>query len=294
MFWTCNFSDGSQGLGPMFAISRLLNGLPEAKFVPGFNARFITELFDKYKIRLGTRCSAIFTNPVTLIGMIPQCLSPRGTYREGTSTIAWLLMRWGGKTIETNSGSAFQRARMALPNAMLEELMFEIVARTAAYDAKKYGDKREIILLDGTTFTLADTEKKQKRFPQPTVQKEGSGFPIPRALFLVMYYTDMKEAMTNNTNSGKETGENARFRSIVHKLRANQILVADALHCCYWQVAWCLERGVDVVIRLHRGREASMDNCTPFEPGDTEWRWSKPEKPDWMNETDYQKLPPRQ
>jgi len=93
-----------------------------------------------------------------------------------------------------------------------------------------------IMLADGTTVTMADTEENQEAFPQQSCQQEGLAFPIARLVVLLSLATAMTTGMAMAPYSGKETGELALLRELFDQLDSNDVLLADKLYCAYGPV----------------------------------------------------------
>ncbi len=81
-------------------------------------------------------------------------------------------------------------------------------------------------LLDGTGLSMTDTAENQARFPQPSRQAEGAGFPQLR-LCVVLYL-------------------------------AKGALLADALYADYFQVAQLIEARFGVLLLQHGSRHTDF------------------------------------
>jgi hypothetical protein len=92
--------------------------------------------------------------------------------------------------------------------------------------------------------------------------------------------------------AGKETGETALLRKLLDRLERGDILLADRYYCSYFVIALLLELGVDFVVRLHQRRTADFRRGRRLGPGDHLVEWQRPEKPDWMDQATYDRMPP--
>src|SRR5262249_47187994 len=127
----------------------------------------------------------VFTLRLTFECFVWQMLKPKTSCREIVRQIQALL-RLHGRSLIDESDSAYVQARKRLPQQRLESAL----AGTAhAADQRAGGNGclagRPVKVVDSSTTQLADTPENQKRFPQPSSQKEGCGFPVIRFLALM-------------------------------------------------------------------------------------------------------------
>jgi hypothetical protein len=90
---------------------------------------------------------------------------------------------------------------------------------------------------------------------------------------------------------GKQTGEAALFRVLLDDLQPGDVLVADRYYCSYWIVALALALGVHVVFRKHQLRHTDFRTGRRLGRNDHVVSWTKPPRPTWMAEADYEGLP---
>ena len=90
---------------------------------------------------------------------------------------------------------------------------------------------------------------------------------------------------------GKETGETSLLRSMLDRLNAGNVLLADSCYCSYFMIALLMERGVDVVFRQHQRRDTDFHKGKHLGHKDHTVRWSKPIRPTWMDQETYDRLP---
>ena len=90
---------------------------------------------------------------------------------------------------------------------------------------------------------------------------------------------------------GKETGEMALLRELLGRLNPGDILLADRYYCSYFMICLLLAAKVDFVTRLHQRRTADFRRGTRLGPGDHMVVWSRPPKPEWMDQATYEQMP---
>jgi Transposase DDE domain len=67
--------------------------------------------------------------------------------------------------------------------------------------------------------------------------------------------------------------------------------VADRYYCSYWLIALAQARGVHVVFRQHQLRRTDFRRGRRLGRNDHVVTWSKPQRPQWMDEASYAELP---
>jgi hypothetical protein len=146
-------------------------------------------------------------------------------------------------------------------------------------------------LVDGFTFTMPDTPANQAAYPQHTAQKPGLGFPIARACAIVSLATACLLDLAVGPYSGKETGETALLRSLLGSFSAGDLLVADRCYCSFLMIALLGQRKIDVCARLHQKRHADFRRGRRLGPDDHLITWTRPPRPEWMDEATYAAIP---
>jgi hypothetical protein len=179
-----------------------------------------------------------------------------------------------------------------LSEAALHELAIEIGAEVEQQAPAAWLWKgRHAKLVDGFTFTMPDTKANQAAYPQPTTQKRGVGLPIARACAILSLATACLLDLALGPYSGKETGETALLRSLLESFSAGDLLVADRYYCSFLMIALLGQRGIDVCARLHQRRRADFRRGRRLGPDDHLITWTKPPRPEWMDEATYAAIP---
>ena len=83
---------------------------------------------------------------------------------------------------------------------------------------------RHVKLVDGFTVSLPDTEANQAEYPQSRSQQAGVGFPLARCVVLLSLATGMVADLEIGPYAGKETGETALLRNLLHRLWAKALI----------------------------------------------------------------------
>ncbi len=289
-----SFYHGRESLPQRFRLVLLsvlqANGLP---FSEVLTEGEIEEAFDEEDSWFAQEDDNIFTPAVTLWAFLSQVLH-KGEQRSGlaaVSRVLVLLVALGRKPCAKNSG-AYCKARAKLPEKVIERLTLEVAQGCEKAVPRGWlWHGRHVKLVDGTTVSMPDTEANQEEYPQPAIQEEGLGFPIARLVVLLSLATAMVSGMAIGPYKGKQTGEMALMRQLLDQLDRNDILLADRYYCSYFMIALLLSRKVALVARLHHLRKTDYQRVQRLGKNDYLVTWTRPIKPDWMDEETYNQMP---
>jgi hypothetical protein len=184
------------------------------------------------------------------------------------------------------------RARAKLSEAALHELSCEVAAETeAAAEAEWLWKSKHAKLIDGFTFTMPDTPANQAEYPQQKSQKPGVGLPIARVVAILSLATGCVMDLALGPYAGKQTGEPALLRELFGRLGAEDIVVADRYYCSFMMIALLLAQGTQVCVRKHQRRHSDFRRGRRLGKYDHLIVWTRPARPEWMDEATYQKIP---
>jgi hypothetical protein len=269
----------------------------------------ILEIFDQEEISFGEEEDAVYTPVVTLWGLLSQVFfkAEQRSCLAAVVRIAALWLSLGRRVSSTNTG-AYCRARRKITGDVLRAISRAITTQALAPGDSATGESARqppdagigpaseytggrLVMVDGFTVTAADSEANQAEYPQNPAQKEGLGFPILRGVVLICLRTGLLLDAEVGPYSGKGTGETALLWKLLDTLRAGDILVADSYYCTYWLLAECRRRGIQVVMRNHHMRDDSPVDARRLVKGQCLATWSRPQRPDWMDQVTYQQMP---
>lgn len=126
----------------------------------------------------------IFSLRLTFECFVWQVLKPATSCREVVRAVQAFFKVLGLGPVDEAS-SAFVQARQRLPTERLERAL----VATAQVADRRVGEQsrlngRPVKVADCSTTQLPDTQRNQKRYPQPSSQKPGCGFPVLKFLVL--------------------------------------------------------------------------------------------------------------
>lgn len=150
---------------------------------------------------------------------------------------------------------------------------------------------RDVKIADGATCSMPDTPANQEAYPQSTSQEPGLGFPILRLLAVFSLATGVVLDMRFCRYAGKYQSELGMLRQLWDLFAAGDIVLTDRYLCSWFEIATLRHRGVDVVMRLHQGRNADFRRGQRLGCDDHVVEWIKPQRPDWMDKETYAALP---
>jgi len=234
-------------------------GLPFSQVLP---AETMEAVFRKHKSLFGR--GAIYSTAIVLwafLRQVLQCGKMAACQAAVASIIAHRQLL--GQPTPTEDTGDYCRARAKLNEHALRELS-GIVAENAESesDAKWLIHGRHAKLVDGFTFTMPDTDKNQRQYPQANTQKRGIGFPIARCVAILSLATACVRDLSIGPYSGKETGETALLRQLTQTFKRGDIVVFDRYYWSYMMIA-AMQFVLQEWKQLSRG-ELSADVLTAF------------------------------
>lgn len=236
---------------------------------------------------------AVYTPEVTLWAFLSQVLfkAEQRSCLAAVSRVLVLLVALGRPPCAKNSG-AYCRARAKIPTQVIRRLATQAADRAERQVPRTWLWRgRHVKLVDGFTVSMPDTAANQGEYPQPTTQQPGLGFPLARCVVLLSLATGMVADLEIGPYAGKETGETALLRALLHRLQDGEIVLADRHYCSYFMIALLHSLGIDFVVRLHQCRTAHFHRGRRLGRRDHIVSWPRPEQPAWMEDATYASMP---
>ena len=150
---------------------------------------------------------------------------------------------------------------------------------------------RRRLLVDGTTASMPDTPENQRAFPQANTQGDRAGVPAGPDVAIISLATGVVRDLALGPYKGKETGETALFRTLLDGLAAGEIVLGDRYFASFFMIAELMRRGVDGLFRMHQRRKFDFRRGRRLGVEDHVVTWTKPERPEWMDEETYAQIP---
>lgn len=207
--------------------------------------------------------------------------------------------------------SAYCQARGRLPVEFFRRLSRAVVGRCRDEAPARRWRGHRLVLIDGTSFSMPDTDELRETFGQPSGQADGCGFPVAHLLAVVEADTGY---LIKPRVAPMNTHDSAAMPAADSILERGDVVIADRGFCSFAHLARLRQRGVFALFRLHQKqivdfrphrRHATATMSADEAKGLPRSRWLKrlgrhdqlveyikPEqKPDWMSDAEYDALP---
>jgi putative transposase len=264
-------------------------GLPFAEIL---SAARIERIFRKHGGLFGLH--GVYTTAIVVWSFLSQVLrdGKDASCQAAVARVVGYCEQQGLDTPTADTGD-YCRARAKLSLAALRELSCD-VADQLEHEADAswlWKGKHHAKLIDGFTFTMPDTPQNQATYPQAKTQQPGVGLPIARAVAIVSLATACVMDLAIGPYQGKETGESALLRSMLGSLAAGDIAVMDRYYCSFMMIALLLAQRTHTCARKHHLRHSDFRRGKRLGKYDHLIVWTRPQRPQWMDEQTYAQIP---
>lgn len=208
------------------------------------------------------------------------------------------------------SETAYCKARTRLPLEVFQRLLERMTqhVQQASHAAARWHGHR-VFHLDGSGFSMPDTDALREHFGQPGQQPEGCGFPVAHALVLMHAGAGF---LLQVLAAPLRTHDASQAAQVHPELQADDVLVGDRGFCSYAHLALLFQRNVQAVLRVHQRQIVDFTPHRPHAvpgrkaaPGLPRSRWVKRlgredqlvewlrpgACPEWMSPEQYRRLP---
>ena len=233
----------------------------------------------------------LFCPIVTLWAWISQVLDADKSCKKAVSRVVSYLVASGQNPPSTDTGG-YCKARARLKERMLLGLM----RLTGKHSHEQPEEEflwcgRRVAVFDGSSLTMADTKKNQKKYPQPTSQAQGCGFPAGR---IVCGFSLATGAVLDAVISPLSVGEVNLFRQLYPHLCAGDMALGDRIFGTFADICLLFARGVDSAFRVHGARKTDFRKGKRLARWDHIVEWVKPKQcPRGLKKKLFDQLPQR-
>ncbi len=231
----------------------------------------------------------LFSPSHTFWLFLSQAFSSDGGCDEAVrKALCRLVLRGDSESPPSASTSAYCQARKRLPGTAVSQILNALTARIEEQPQELWlGHAPKVV--DGSTFSMPDTEANQKHFGQPSGQKAGCGFPMMRAAALFSLSTG---ALLARACGPYAEHERALWRKLWGTLAKGDVVLADRGFCGFADFHRLQGQGADCVMRLHQKRAAGVREIERLGKDDHLVEWMKMKKPpDWISKEDWKAVP---
>lgn len=250
------------------------------------------ELLETTEALLPEHRERLYPPTVALSMFMRQVLEADGSCQKAVDGWAAQRAADGLSPCSVRTGG-FCRARQRLPLEMVSALTRQtgrLLSEKALAPWLWRG--RTVKLVDGTGISMPDTPENQERYPQPSTQAPGVGFPLARLVMVICLATGAALNAAIGPHSGKGSGELGLVRGLLEGFSPGDVMLADALYCNYFLIATLMAAGVDVLFEQNGARITDFRRGQSLGPRDHIVRWPKPAaRPEWMTPEQYARFP---
>jgi len=262
-------------------------GVRQHSAVDFFNALTGPLLLELTEGHLPEHRERLYPPTVALSIFIKQSLEEDGSCQRAVN--GWAAQRAvEGLRPQSVRTGAYCRARQRLPLEMVTALTRETgrLLCAQAHAAWRWRG-RTVKLVDGTGVSMPDTPDNQMRYPQPSSQAPGVGFPQARLVGVICLSTGAVVDAAMGPFEGKGHGEHGLVRQLLGAFSTGEVMLADALYCSYWLIAALQSAGVDVLFEQNGSRITDFRRGRRLGARDHAVSWQKPPRPHWMRREQY-------
>jgi putative transposase len=224
----------------------------------------------------------LYTAVSTILTFLGQVLRADRSCQRAVNALAAQRVGAAQAPCSADTGG-YCKARKRLPEAVCTRLMQQSGAKLEAKASAPWRwQGRRVLLADGSTLKIADTAANRQEYPLQQSLMPGTSYPVVRILVLFSLAVAGVIDGLLRPYQGKGTGETAMVRDLAEHFRPDDILLGDRYFSGYWDIAYWLRRGVDVVTRLSNNRTSDFRRGQRLGADDHLIMWRRTERPDWI------------
>jgi hypothetical protein len=232
-----------------------------------------------------------FTPECVVFATVQSILALNSSLTACVSMINAERVSGGQEPVSCNT-SSFSEARKRLNVEVLIQTTKGVATELEkAVPVKPFWRGMRPFAIDGTTLSADDTEANQIEFPQHSLQEEGIGFPLIRAVLLQSVVTGAVLDFAHCAFKGKETGEMSLARNIIESLPENALLLGDRYFPSFFMLCDLKNKGFHGLFQSHAARNIDFRKGNQLQSLDHIVDWQKPLRPYWMTRESYEAYP---
>lgn len=172
--------------------------------------------------------------------------------------------------------SAYSQARQRLPVDLYRAVSSHVLQHVQTPQRRWRGHRVHVV--DGSSVQMPDTEELQQRFPQPTGQRPGCGFPVAR---IVAVFCWASGALVELVVDSLKVSELTLFRQLTHRFSPGDVVVGDRFYGAYYDFATLAQRGVHGLFRKRKGPLTDLRRGQRLGKADHLVVWRRPQSRAW-------------
>ena len=219
----------------------------------------------------------IYTPLITLWAFLSQVVAGKDPSCEAAVSRVLVERVARGQPACSPDTSSYCEARSRLPEQVFVELTRETGRELHRETLPQWlWHGRRVVIVDGSTATMSDTQHNQEAYPQSSGQRAGLGFPILRFVVLLSLSVGTVLECATGPCRGKRTGEQSLFRGTWDALEGGEIVLGDRLYDAYRDIALLKRRGIDCVFGKKQSRHLDFRSGRKLGCDDHVVVWKKP------------------
>ena len=246
------------------------------------------ELVDRHA---STTRSRIYSHAVTFWAFLTQVLSEDASCAKAVACVQQWCRQLNMPVPSANTAS-FVEARQRLPEEMLIGIHREILSgftRNGSTDDLWRG--HVVKAVDGTSAQAPDTEANQAKYPQPSSQAPGCGFPVVQFIGVINLINGAWEEFVE---SDMRVHEHKGFDQLYHCIGEDEILCGDRAYPSYELISRMRAQNSHVIARHHQARKIDFRKGKKIGPDERLQTWTKPSSQppgSCLSEEEWEQLP---
>ncbi|MBT5017391.1 MAG: hypothetical protein HON04_01455, partial [Planctomicrobium sp.] len=133
--------------------------------------------------------------------------------------------------------------------------------------------------------------QNRQEYPLQNGLQPGSHYPLVRILVVFSLSVGTVLDAAISPYKGKGTGETAMLRGLADLFSPEDILMGDRYYSGYWDIAFWLERGVDLVSIISVSRKVDFHKGQRLGKEDHIVQWKKTARPEWIDKETARNVP---
>jgi hypothetical protein len=215
----------------------------------------------------------VYSQEVTFWAFLSQVLGEDGSCAKAVSEVQqWY--RQGGLAAPSANTASYVEARQRLPEEMLRKIHRHLFAQLERHSSAAIRWRgHRVKAIDGTSAQMPDTGRNQMKYPQPSSQDPGCGFPVVQLVGLL----DLNHGGWEDfVESDLKTSETEGFDQLFSCIGSGDILVGDRAYVSFEAVARLHHGDAHFVGRNHQSRKLDFRKGKKLGPNERLQVWRKP------------------
>src|SRR5437868_4162353 len=180
----------------------------------------------------------LYTAVSTILVFLGQVLRADRSCQRAVNALAAQRVAAAQPPCSVDTGG-YCKARKRLPEAVCKKLMQQSGTKLEAEAPADWRWRgRRVLVADGSTLKIADTEANRQEYPLQRNIVPGTSYPVVRILVLFSLAVAGVIDGVLRPYQGKGTGETAMLRDLADHFRPGDILLGDRYFSGYWDIVY--------------------------------------------------------